>query len=214
MAALTDSTEAIVARILHTVRDSARDDSTARRIALALIQEPITEFSQDEQYGALTEALGSEVSLSTIIDLSYVPSPPSEEEFRAFLERVRAHLDANRPWPTPPHRGLDSRRWPSEYANAAVVGRIGLHIVGVRNKVKYLFRTEDGGSGRNVLLLRLRSGDEIALVTGWWSDSDDLAVLSRDPSRPANEVLQALIDATDFTSEDVRPYGEVGASES
>ncbi|MQA86274.1 MAG: hypothetical protein GEV03_16975 [Streptosporangiales bacterium] len=197
----------VVGTLLYAVKFERRDDALVDRMARGLVEEPLRELTLEDEYQAIVEALASSATLSDVIGMpDWVRTAPGEEEFRDFLRRLRDRLDAMRPWPTPPHRELDESRWPAEYAHARVVGRIKMRYVDAQGKVNYVFfSVQDGDLKRWVLILRLRSGDEVALVAPWWPDSKHVAVLSRDPDRPPSEVLAALFDGTRFTSEDVEP---------
>lgn len=204
--ALSYAAQVVVGSLLYIVKFDRRDDALADRMARGLIGEPLQELSLEEEYQGLVEALASDATLSEVIRMSGIRSAPGEEEFRDFLRRVVNRLDAMRPWPPPPHRELNQSRWPAEYANARLVGRITMRYVAAQGKLNYVFGgVQDGDIKRQVLILRLRSGDEVALVTPWWPDSKHVAVLSRDPNRPPSEVLAALFDGTRFTPDDVEP---------
>lgn len=204
--ALSEAAQWVVGTLLYAIKSDRRDDPMVETRARALIEQPLREFSVEEEYQGLVEALASDATLSEVVRISGTRSAPGEEEFRDFLRRVVNRLDAMRPWPTPPHRKLSDSLWPAEYANARLVGRITMRYVTAEDKVHYMFGSvQDGDVKRQVLILRLRSGDEVALVTPWWPDSKHVAVLSRDPSRPPSEVLAALFDGTRFTPDDVEP---------
>ncbi|MGH3427820.1 MAG: hypothetical protein ACRDQZ_09685 [Mycobacteriales bacterium] len=195
--------------LLYTGKFEKLDDALAERRARALIEEPLGELTIEEEYQAIVEALGSDATLTRVIELPEWIKGHTEQEFRDFLQRLLNQLDAKRPWLEPAHRELSFRGW-SDYHYARVVGRIKLPYLAASgsatSRTNYGFRhVNEGDHKRNVLILRLRSGDEVALAGPWWPNSKDVALLSRDPQRTPQQIVGALIDATRFTPEEIEP---------
>lgn len=203
---LTDASRAVIGTVFYAVKFEKLDDVLVDRQARALIEEPLREFTAADEYQAIVDALWSDVRLTEVIELpEFIPKPHTEQEFRDFLRRLLERLDAMRPWPEPLHRALDDTRWDG-YQNARVIGRITMRYVDAQDRLKYVFRTvDDAGRKIHVLILRLKSGDEVALAAPWWPDSKHVAVLSRSPERSPEQVLAALFDGTGFRPEDVVP---------
>jgi hypothetical protein len=195
----------VVGSLLYSVKSEPLDDALVQRRTRALIEEPIGELTAAEEREAIAEALASNAKLRDLTAIpEWIPNAPTEDQFRDFLARVLASLDAERPWPPPPHQALDVSRW-TGYAGGSVVARLPMDHVMVEERLQYGFRpVEEGGARRNVLILRLRSGDEVALVSPWWPDSSDVAVLSRDPERTPEDVVAALVDGTALRPDEVQ----------
>lgn len=201
---LSDPARRVVGTLLYTGKFEQLDDTLVDRRARALIEEPLDELTTDDEYRAIDEALRSHVQLSRVITLpDFITERHSEQDFRDFLRRLLERLDAMRPWPEPPHRELNVERW-GDYRNARVVGRVAMSGMNPKGLVNYVFTSmDDGGRELYVLILRLWSGDEVALAGPWWPDSTDTAVLSNDPQRSAADIMAALVDGTGLTSGDV-----------
>lgn len=205
----TGSSQLVIGTLLYSVKFENLDDELVDRRARALIEEPLVELRPIDEYEAIVEALQSSAKLTEVIRLpEFIPEPHSEQDFRDFLRRLTERLDAMRPWPEPQHRELHDSRW-SDYDGARVVGRIKMDYVDAQQRINYGFRgVMDRGHKVRVLILHLKSGDEVALVTPWWSGSEEVAILSGSIHRRPAEVLEALIDATRFTSEEVAQWNE------
>ncbi len=161
------------------------------------------DVAPEDEYRAITEALASSARLTEAI-----PEPHGEAEFRGFLRRLLARMDEMRPWQTPPHRPLSQSRW-AEYRDARVVGRIRTRYVDAQGRIKYVLRSmQEGDRKIRVLILRLSSGDEVALAAPWWPDSQDVGGLNRDRERQAEDVVAALIEGTGFTADEVTAVSE------
>lgn len=189
---------AVTTALLYTAQFGRLDDDLVYRRARALLEEPVVELTPEQEYQAISEALASSARLTEPI-----PEPHSEQEFRDFLTQLRARLDTMRPWQEPPVRALSDSRW-AEYSDARVVGRICMRYVDAQSRIKYVFGSvQEAGRTIQVMVLRLRSGDEVALAAPWWTGSKDVAVLTRDDARAAEDVVAALVDGTQLTSDEV-----------
>jgi hypothetical protein len=185
--------------VLYSVQFRAElNDAVVDRIARAVLNEPLWDLTPQQEYEALAEALQSDAQLTALI-----PEKHSEETYRDFLRRLLARLDEIRPWPELPFQELSKSRWES-FASARPAARITLGFKKMQERLhRGLAKLDD--SNRRIVMLRLRSGDEVALVTPWWPGSDDTAMLQRESGRPAEQVVAQLINDTGLTADEVTP---------
>lgn len=103
-------------------------------------------------YEAISDALNS---------TERIAEPREDEEHaRDFLLRLMETLDARRPWPEAAYTHLDASAW-SEYRQLPPLAVIALTERTVRGRVNRFFdEVPDGGA---VMILRLRTGDTVAL---------------------------------------------------
>lgn len=189
--------------ILYSVQfEKELGDAVVDKIARAVVEEPVLGLTPEEEYAAISEDLRSGAQLTASLS-GPDGQQHGEGEFRDFLRRVLARLDAMRPWPVLPFRPLDVSRW-EDFAHAQPIARIGFGYVDIQARLHRGF-SRAGDPEREVLVLQLKSGDEIALVSPWWPASNDTALLRRDPGRRPQDVLAAFLDATPFTADDVTP---------
>jgi hypothetical protein len=73
-------------------------------------------------------------------------------------------------------------------------------IMKAENKINAIFDRLDD-IGKRGAVLRLKSGTVVALVSRWWPDSYDIAVVTQGQSQHPDEVIQELIDATNFEAD-------------
>jgi hypothetical protein len=180
------------------------DDRTVDWITRAILERPILRQTRDEQYEMLVTALRSSTQLTGHIPLYF---PHDEQDVRDFLARVVCRLDALRPWPELPFLRLDVAQWQT-FADARPIARIHLRYVKVQERLHAIF---DGvEDGHEVVLLRLKSGAEVALVTPWGGESDDVAVLQRDRRRAPRQVLTEFLSATGFDHDEVTAISDGG----
>ncbi|MQA81014.1 MAG: hypothetical protein GEV10_21445 [Streptosporangiales bacterium] len=187
----------VVGNLVYTLMyERALDDDLVEHRANALLVEPFHGFSQDEEYAAINETLMSGDELTGL-----PPTPQhGEEHLRDFLTRVRDRLDAKRPWPDLPFVTRDDSEW-NAFTGGPVIARLHSDEGAVRSHLRRHFGPVEVAEGRRkVLILRLRSGDEVALITPWWRDNEEhIAVIQHpDSDRSANEVLTAFRDATGY----------------
>jgi len=203
----TEWWRAVTAPLLYSAQFERLDDDLVDRRTRALLEEPVVDLAPEDEYRAITEALASSARVTEAI-----PEPHGEAEFRGFLRRLLARMDEMRPWQTPPHRPLSQSRW-AEYRDAQVVGRIRMRYVDAQSRMKYVLRgMQEGNLKIRVLILRLRSGDEVALAAPWWPESQDVAVLTRDHKRRAEDVVAALVDGTGLIPDEVMALPEDNAA--
>lgn len=196
---LSDAASEVIYTIRHVIRDEPLDDDLAFRHARALLMEPVMSVSPDEEYAALREALGSNVTLSAWHDDPRFERVLAEDEFRGHLRRVLDHLDQMRPWQRPVLRILGLALW-DRYVSPRVVGKINLWVPEVENRIgAHLLPTSLGGVRLRVAVVELRSGREVALAGRWWpDDADATAVLTRDPEVSPTELMAELTSGSHF----------------
>jgi hypothetical protein len=66
-----------------------------------------------------------------------------------------------------------------------------------------VFQPSGERDDQKVLVLRLKSGAELAFVGPWWPDSDDVAVLLRGPQHSPQQAVSELVNVTELESEDI-----------
>jgi hypothetical protein len=184
--------------VLYSVQfDRELDDAALERVVRLLFEQPMWDLTPDDEYNALAQAARSPDPLT-----GDIPQPHSDQEFRGFLRRLLDRLDAMRPWPPLPYQSLDVSKW-DDFAGARPVARIGLSYVKAQERLKRIFdRVEDGGT-REVLLLRLPSGAEVALVGA--PGAQEITVLQRRSDRPPAQTLAELAKAAGFRPEEIIP---------
>jgi hypothetical protein len=184
--------------VLYSVQfDPELNDATLDRVVRLLFEQPMWDLTPEDEYNALAQALRSPDPLTG--DIS---QPHSDSEFRGFLRRLLERLDAMRPWPQLPYQSLNVSKW-ADFAGAQPIARIGVSYVKAQERLKRIFdRVEDGGT-REVLLLRLRSGAEVALVGA--PGVREITVLQRPPGRPPAQALAELAAATGFGPDEITP---------
>ncbi|GAA2075632.1 hypothetical protein GCM10009780_10000 [Actinomadura alba] len=196
---------ALIDAIDYSVQfDRELTEAVVERITRALLREPLLDLTEAEEYQAITEALRSGSALTEPGTQAH-----GEREFRDFLRRLLRGMDAARPWPEPPFRTLGEARWTGFVAPVPLL-RVHMDHVRTQDRLHRVFRRVDDGGRRLILLiLRLRSGDEVALVTPWWPGSDDVAVLRRDRRRrPADDAVEEFLTATGIRPDEVAVLSE------
>jgi len=181
--------------VLYTLIFKSLEDSEADRVANGLITEPMWSLTPEEEYEALAEALRSDADLASVI-----PTPHSDAQYRDFLKRVIDRLDAARPWPELPFQELDPARW-SDFARTEPIARIDRSSPYVEGLFHRSFSGLPSDEGRAALILRLKSGAEVAFVVPWWPDSRNVAVFRKDPNIPVQQVIDELAALTDLDRE-------------
>lgn len=184
--------------ILYGVQfERTLDDEAVDRIARALVQEPILYLPPEQEYELLATALRSGELLT-----GGIPQPHSEDAVRVFLGKVVRRLDALRPWPELPFLPIPPERRP-DFGSARPIARVQVPPFEVQGRLRTMFhRLEDG---HDILLLRLRSGAEVGLITPWWTACDDAALVQNTPGVPAEQVIEEFRTATGFGPHQVTP---------
>jgi hypothetical protein len=187
--------------VLYSVQFAQElDGARVDWIAHSLLSRPLWDLTRQQEYDALAEALRSDAQLT-----EFIPDRHTEEAYRDFLRRLLARLDAARPWPELPFQELSMSHW-ADFAEATAAARIGLSVKNIHERLhRFPARLTVAGTEREVLMLRLRSGDEVALVTPWWPGSADTVILQRGRASSAEQVIAEFIACTGFTADEVRP---------
>lgn len=134
-----------------------QNDEVVTRLADALIEQRSFKHPVASYHEAATAALASGEAIAQ--------GAHEDEVARDLLSRVVLELDERRPWADPPFRTLGSDQW-ADLATAPVVGRIPLSRVLVGERLCGVFAPAPAGSGEqgDVLILRMRSGEQVGLV--------------------------------------------------
>lgn len=144
-------------QITHGTTLSHRvDDSLVARLADELIRQRYFTLPVDEYYSAVLAALESGERLALTGD-------QDEEVTRDLLNRLLPSLDERRPWPEPPFHESDSGRWP-EFRDAPIIGRISMTERRIGERLNRIFSERPTGGKVRVLILQLRTGQEVALL--------------------------------------------------
>ncbi|WP_252442280.1 hypothetical protein [Pseudonocardia humida] len=132
------------------------DDDAVERIVEGVLRQRVFTQPIEAYYEAASAALASGEHLADL---------PNQDDaaVRDALIRIVDRLDARRPWPVPPFQQQGVEEW-GALAGAPVIGRIPLSQMQVRRTLNRLFDTvEHGGGELKVLVLRLRTGQLVAL---------------------------------------------------
>jgi hypothetical protein len=128
----------------------------------------------------------------------------SEPELLEFLGRVARQLDERRPWPPPMFTKLDVSQWDS-FGDATVLARVNRPTHAINGATKHRFDSVPAGEGKlPVLILRLRTGEVVALMGSVDPRSTSFVLLHRGPGNPA-EALNHFLELTGFRPDDVVP---------
>jgi hypothetical protein len=180
------------------------DDEAINFSADSAVQFTALSLGPDVYYEAITRALASGEHLD---ELSLLPQF-DETQIADFLRAVAARLDELRPWTEPEVRPLDPRAW-VEFAHAKQIAELEASVVQVTNMLQQGFSpVGDSRSDRQVLMLRLRTGETIALV-GAYGPSEKVALMT-DASDDPLEVIAHFAAATGFPADKLRSVGTLG----
>lgn len=135
------------------------EDAVVTRIADQLVRQWFFTRPVASYYKAAGAALESGARIA------YDEQGDDEEVVRNFLARILHALDERRPWPEPPFVELDPSEWPG-FRNAPAIGHIPLSQLDVRKRLNRVFYEvpRDWGEAAEVLVLRLRTGQVVALL--------------------------------------------------
>ncbi|NMO50147.1 hypothetical protein HH310_02940 [Actinoplanes sp. TBRC 11911] len=126
----------------------------------------------------------------------------TEPELFEFLRRVARQLDARRPWPAPRFTKLDVSQWDT-FGDAPAIARIERPTHQITGVVGYSFDHVPAGEAKlPVLILRLRTGDVIAIMGSVDPRSMSFTLLHRGHDRPA-DVIAHFRDLTGFRGDDI-----------
>jgi hypothetical protein len=153
------------------------------------------ELGPEVYYRAIHEALASGEQLNR----RWV-TQSTQEQVVAFLRAMAARIGEMRPWPEPVCRRLDESMW-SEFGHAVPIAVLDDSAVGVMETLQRTFDRAGDGSNNEVLMLRLRTGETVALLGSY--DTDDPVTLLTDAGGDTAEVIEHFVTATGFPAERV-----------
>ncbi|OIJ62769.1 hypothetical protein WN71_037820 [Streptomyces mangrovisoli] len=174
-------------------------DAEVERIARTVLDRPFSDLTAEEQYADLEAALATD---DWERDLAWQPHDAAS--VRQFLRRLLARLDALRPWAEPPYRALGLDRWHA-YRCGTPLAHVRLRAPSQDVLHARLRTVPDDPHGLRAVVLRLRSGDEVALVAAPLPDGYDAVLLAVAPHRPAAEVTEAFVTHTGCPPDRVTP---------
>jgi hypothetical protein len=148
-------------------------------------------------YEAIQKALTSGEPLDNLGQLPQF----DEAQVAGFLRAVATELDALRPWPEPKFRRLSAATW-ATFANAVPIARLNASIRQVTDVLQKGFRpASDAEPGTQVLMLKLTTGETVALLGSYGRD-DDVTLLTDAVHDPA-EVIEHFTAATGFPAAEI-----------
>ncbi len=170
------------------------------RVSTALLTEPLGNLHPEQEYQALVEALRSNEELDTVVRTKH-----SESEVRQFLNNIVAELDDRRPWPTPALIELPVSEW-GRFSGTDPIARIDMAWPAIQGPVRRMLK-KPVGEERYWLILRLRSGTEIALVWPGWPGASATALLSTDRATPIPEIVEEVVNSTALDAKSIAIIG-------
>ncbi|WP_446221743.1 hypothetical protein ACTWPB_17765 [Nocardia sp. IBHARD005] len=189
--------QGIVNSILYSVQfESELNDGVVNRIAYALLTEPLSSLTPDDEYQSLSDGLAADTPLPNA-----VPMRQESTELREFLSRVVARMDNMRPWPELPYHRLPEDSI-SDFKNAIPIARISSSVNDIETSISrgFYWGTEFG----TFIPLKMSSGRVIGMFTPFWDDSDDIVLVDAtrepDPSGAIDELLSVTrLDSSKVT---------------
>jgi hypothetical protein len=164
------------------------DEDLADRFAESIVE--FRSFSEGPAayLDAIDSALRAEESLASL-------GPHDDATLRGFLRQVRDRLRSRQPWPEPVLRKLPSTEWASF---TSPVGRLDDTQISAHYKIGKIFDTVvDGTHSRQVLLLRLQTGEEVGLFAPEELTERGLEIRQRGDADPAT-VLKHFAELTGY----------------
>ncbi|MGW1540092.1 hypothetical protein ACWCPM_07470 [Streptomyces sp. NPDC002309] len=184
--------------ILYCVQFSRQlSDEEVERISRIILEQPPYDRTVQEQYEAIEADLEAEAWERVVWD-----QPHDGPAIQDFLRRLLEHLDTLRPWQEPPFRDLGTDRW-EEFKRGTLLARVRLRLH--YPVIGYLRTVPEEENGLRGLVLRLRSGDEVALIAPPLPDRSDAVLMAAPPHRSAREVTEAFLTHTGLPREQVSP---------
>jgi hypothetical protein len=176
-------------------------DEEVERISRMILEQPFYDLTTAEQYAGIEAAIAVDAWEK---DLSW--QPHDEPSVRNFLRRLLERLDVLRPWQEPPFRSLGLGRW-QEFEHGTLLAHVQLYSP-AQDQMHARLRTVPEDQHRlRALVLRLRSGDEVALMAPPLPNGDDAVLMAVPPHRPAQMVIEAFLTHTGYPHERVSPAG-------
>ncbi|MBU2670228.1 hypothetical protein KOI35_42680 [Actinoplanes bogorensis] len=185
-----DETRGVMNQLLYPI-DGAPDlsDATAARMVDNLIDgrlfaSPVASFA---------EAIDSTVRAGSLHpEAAEMSRRFSSAELLDFVRRVGSLLEERRPWPPPKFTKLDVSAW-SSFGQAPVIAQVNRPTLQLTGAVGFSFDQVPAGEGKlPVLVLRLRTGEEVALMGSVDPRSSTFALLYGGTSAPADVIASFL----------------------
>jgi hypothetical protein len=190
----------VVTAVLYCLQFSRElSDGEVERIAAMVLERPFYDLTVEEQYAGIEAVLAAPAWDE---DLSW--QPHDETAVRDFLRRLLERLNALRPWQEPPYRSIGLDRW-EEYRRGVLLAHVRLYAPPQDPMFSRLRSVPGDEHALRATVLRLRSGDEVALVAPPLSDESDAVLMAVAPHRPAADVLEAFVAHTGYARERVSP---------
>lgn len=175
------------------------DDRLVDTAAKGLLHGQVRGSDPQAYQDAIRQALATDATLSDTFE-----TPHGEAEFRDFLRRLAARLDELRPWPPPPYRKVDISEWRG-FDHGRPIARIDATPLDVQDRLHVLLdRLPAGDKNAEALILRLRSGETVALLGS--TGRRGVTVLQRDAGDPGR-TLAAFAEHTGFPADQLTPVG-------
>ena len=192
----------VMNQLLYPI-DGAPDlgDATAARLVDNMIEgklfaAPVTDFAAAIEQTLRDGALHPQTA--------EVSRRYTETELLDFLRRVAHQLDLRKPWPAPRFTKLDAAQWDT-FGDAAVIARVNRPTHQINAAVGFPFDQVAAGDGKlPVLILRLRTGEVVAMMGSVDPRSTTFALLLRGPE-DRTEVLTHFRELTGFRADDIVP---------
>jgi hypothetical protein len=163
-------------------------DAVVDQGARDLIASRSADRSPGFYYDAIEAALRSDEVLTAAHQ-----TPHSEPVFRDFLRRIRERMDDLRPWATAPYVRLPIGDWP-RFADARAIATVPVRMGDAEQRLLVGAHRLPGGGEASVLMLRLGSGEEVALVGN--PGVKPVTLLLRNPVDSPATAVEAFIAAT------------------
>jgi hypothetical protein len=194
----------ILNHLLYVVQfDRELSDATIDEIAEKMVVRRGLTAGPEVYYQALSQALHAEY----LVGPQSIPMAIQHDDsmLRDVIARLLPRLDARRPWPAARFIQLPVGDWPWEQAPTVATIRAGFHDV--MGRTWHIFDSvRDDGVLTNVMVLRQRTGEVIALVVAGPRPADrgstSFRVLEGEPA----EALASFMELTGFTEDVVVPH--------
>jgi hypothetical protein len=189
--------------ILYAVLFEKLDERTADGIARAMVEYRYLQRGPAMYLAGIEKALSTDVVLTDAL-----PTQHQEADFRAFLAKVRDRLLAMRPWPEPRFRKLPVSEWHTFRDTHPVAKLPHIHFSTVEDRLPTMFDDVQLGEEKlPVLVLRLGTGETVALIGSTDRKARGVLLIPRDSGDPA-DIISHFSELTGFSPEEVVPIEE------
>jgi hypothetical protein len=156
----------VLNQILYVANRYPFTDESVDRIAVDMIGRFQLWCGPDVYHQAISEALQS----GTVLGPPTLRTEHDDTALRDFFRRLRDRLDSGRPWPDARFVRLSTDDWPA-FADAPKIATIKLSSVRVHERTWEIFDSVPvRGTNAPVVLLRLRTGEAVALIGSYDPD--------------------------------------------